>query len=110
MTPAMKVAEECVADIMAAWPHSGINPSRAALGIVGIIEKAQTIMGATTEWMEPTLVDIVEDDWYLVQTNGMEWRDHDLFVWKGVAVSMRLKPEMVRGRPIRIARILKDAT
>jgi hypothetical protein len=62
-------------------------------------------LSATTEWMEPLLVNIDVDAWYLVQTNGMEWRDHDLFVWRGIQVALKLKPEFVRGRPIRIARI-----
>ena len=60
---------------------------------------------AASDWIEATLVNIRDHDWYLVQTNGMEWRDHDLFVMKGIAVALRLKPEIVRGRPIRIARI-----
>jgi hypothetical protein len=60
---------------------------------------------ATSEWMEPWLANIREDDWYLVQTNGMEWRDHDLFVWRGLMVAMKLHPDIVRGRPMRIARI-----
>ncbi len=65
---------------------------------------------ATSDWMEPVLVNIREDDWYLVQTNGMEWRDHDLFVWRGVQVALKLKPEIVRGRPVRIARINQSTT
>lgn len=60
---------------------------------------------ATAKWTEPTLVNIDDHAWYLVQTNGMEWRDHDLFVWRGIAVAMKLDPKVVRGRPIRIARI-----
>src|SRR5262245_23295776 len=60
---------------------------------------------AATEWMEPTLVNVDVDAWYLVQTNGMEWRDHDLFVIRGRFLALKLKPEIVRGRPMRIARI-----
>ena len=63
------------------------------------------MLAATTDWMEATLVNIRDDAWYLVQTNGGEWRDTDLFVMKGIAVALRLKPEIVRGRPRRIARI-----
>lgn len=63
------------------------------------------MLTATTDWMEATLVNIRDDAWYLVQTNGMEWRDHDLHVMKGIAVALRLKPEIIRGRPKRIARI-----
>lgn len=60
---------------------------------------------AATKWLEPTLVNVDEDAWYLVQTNGMEWRDPDLFVWRGRMVALKLAPEIVRGRPIRIARV-----
>lgn len=67
--------------------------------------KAQARAHAATEWFEPTLGNINDDAWYLVQTNGMEWRDHDLFVWRGIMVAMKLRPDYVRGRPIRIARI-----
>ncbi len=63
------------------------------------------MLTATTDWMDAALVNIRDDAWYLVQTNGGEWRDVDLFVMKGIAVAMRLKPEIVRGRPKRIARI-----
>lgn len=88
---------------------SGLATVDAKL-IVQCVNAANT-KRATSEWMEPTLMNLRENDWYLVQTNGMEWRDADLFVWKGIAVMMRLKPEIVRGRPIRIARInLPEAT
>ena len=60
---------------------------------------------ATTEWFEPTLGNINDDAWYLVQTNGMEWRDHDLHVWRGIMVAIKLRPDYVRGRPVRIAHI-----
>jgi hypothetical protein len=60
---------------------------------------------AATEWFEPTLANINDDAWYLVKTNGMEWRDHDLFVWRGIMVAIKLRPDYVRGRPILIARI-----
>jgi hypothetical protein len=60
---------------------------------------------ATSEWKEAVLVNIDTNAWYLVQTNGMEWRDSDLFVMRGIAVALHLKPERVRGRPVRIARI-----
>mgnify|MGYP001583607915 CR=1 FL=1 len=32
------------------------------------------MLTATTDWMEATLVNIRDDAWYLVQTNGGEWR------------------------------------
>lgn len=60
---------------------------------------------AATTWMEPLQVNIDEGAFYLVQTNGMEWRDHDLFVWRGIMVAKHLAPNIVRGRPIRIARV-----
>lgn len=63
-------------------------------------------MDAATDWRDP-MTEIIEPDiWYLVQTNGMEWRDHDLFVWVGRMVSAKLDPNYVRGRPIRVARIM----
>lgn len=60
---------------------------------------------ATSEWFEPTLGNINDDAFYLVETNGMEWRDHDLFVWRGFAVALKLNPNIVRGRPVRVAEI-----
>ena len=63
---------------------------------------------AASCWMDATLQNIRDDRWYLVQTNGMEWRDHDLMVMKGIAVSLRLKPEITRGRPTRVALINQD--
>lgn len=65
-------------------------------------------MSATGKWFEPTLANIDDDAQYLVQTNGMEWLDHDLFVMRGIAVAMKLRPEIVRGRPTRIAKINLD--
>lgn len=61
---------------------------------------------ASTKWLEPVLVNVDEKAWYLVQTNGMEWRDCDLFVWRGYMVAMKLDPQIIRGRPIRIAKVV----
>lgn len=62
---------------------------------------------AATAWFEPTPQAIKEDAWYIVQTNGMEWRDHDLFIWKGIHLAMKLDPRFIRGRPILVAEIVK---
>jgi hypothetical protein len=64
---------------------------------------------AASEWIDPMIDGVVEDAWYLVQTNGMEWRDHDLFIWPGLMVAMKLRPDYVRGRPILVARINRPA-
>lgn len=42
---------------------------------------------------------------YLVQTNGNEWRDQDRFVWPGIRVRHMMRPEIVRGRPVWIAKV-----
>lgn len=51
---------------------------------------------------------LIEDHtMYLVKTNGSEWRDGDLFIWPGVMVKNRMRPEIVRGRPTHISIITK---
>ena len=59
---------------------------------------------------EPAETAAIEDTaFYLVQDNGMEWRDHDLHVMKGWLVRGRLGPDMVRGRPQWISKINRPA-
>jgi hypothetical protein len=45
--------------------------------------------------------------YYLVQTNGKEWRDWDLFVLRGYLIAKQLAPEHVRGRPVWICKIVR---
>ena len=71
----------------------------------GRAEERGSGVAATTEWLPPTLWNIDQDAWYLVQTNDMEWSNHDLYVMPGRMVALKLKPEIVRGRPIRIAKV-----
>lgn len=61
---------------------------------------------AATDWRDPMHEIIEPDRWYIVQTNGMEWRDFDLMIMRGALVSQKLDPRYVRGRPIRIAKVL----
>jgi hypothetical protein len=59
------------------------------------------------DW-EPAETAAIEDAaFYLVQDNGMEWSDHDLHVMKGWLVRGRLAPQIVRGRPVWIAKIIR---
>lgn len=63
-------------------------------------------MSAASEWIEPKKEDVVGDRWYLVKTNAMEWRDHDLHLWRGHQVHHALRPECVRGRPVLVAEVV----
>lgn len=45
---------------------------------------------------------------YLIRTNGMEWRDHDLKIELGTYFLRLLLPEIIRGRPIAYASIDSD--
>ena len=71
----------------------------------GTMTKMTKAQPASSEWFEPLLNNIDDHAWYLVQTNGGEWRDHDVFVWTGYQVAAKLRPGYVRGRPTRVAKI-----
>lgn len=58
-------------------------------------------------WERAETAAIDEMAFYLVQDNGMEWRDHDLHVMKGYLVRARLEPQIVRGRPVWVAKIVR---
>lgn len=60
-------------------------------------------------WEPAETAAIEETAFYLVQDNGMEWRDHDLHVMKGYVVRGRLAPHIVRGRPEWIAKIVRPS-
>lgn len=42
---------------------------------------------------------------YLVKTNAGEWRDNDLYFWPAPLLERAMKPEIVRGRPIWVAKV-----
>lgn len=65
-----------------------------------------TAVPAAQNWETPLINNIDEKAWYLMQTNGMEWRDHDLFLTRGIQVLYLLRDEIKRGRPVRIAKVL----
>lgn len=60
----------------------------------------------TTRWEFAPEAKIDESAYYLVKTNGMEWRDADLRVMKGYEVARKLEPGYVRGRPVLVARVI----
>lgn len=68
------------------------------------VEK-QRVEALAMHWQKAEEVSIDELSWYIVKTNGAEWRDNDLFVWRGWQLKHNIRPEMVRGRPIWIAKI-----
>jgi hypothetical protein len=59
------------------------------------------------KWERADQATIDESAFYVVQTNGGEWRDFDLFILKGIMVAYRMNPSYVRGRPVWIAKITK---
>ncbi len=61
---------------------------------------------ATTRWEFAPEAKIDESAYYLVKTNGGEWRDPDLRTMKGYEIARKLEPGYVRGRPVLIARVL----
>jgi hypothetical protein len=63
-------------------------------------------MDASTEWTTPVLAEIDDRADYLVKTNGGEWRDPDLHMWAGYRVKHMLGDNIVRGRPVLIARVI----
>lgn len=56
-------------------------------------------------WEKAEGADIDPNSFYLVKDNGEEWRDFDLSILKGPVVTYRLRPEIVRARPVWIAKI-----
>lgn len=60
----------------------------------------------TTRWEFAPEAKIDEDAYYLVKTNGGEWRDPDLRTMKGYEIARKLEPGYIRGRPVLIARII----
>lgn len=59
------------------------------------------------KWEKAEHVNIDDEAYYVVQTNGGEWRDFDLFVLRGALVNYRLNPDYVRGRPVWICKIIR---
>jgi hypothetical protein len=64
-------------------------------------------MTTTMQWERAEEAQIDPRSFYVVQTNGGEWRDLDLYVLKGAIVQSHLKPEHVRGRPVWVAKIIR---
>lgn len=60
---------------------------------------------AAAQWEAPHPLRVDDTAHYLVKTNGGEWRDPDLFLWRGYHVRERLKESYVRGRPVLIAKV-----
>lgn len=60
---------------------------------------------AAAEWEAPHPLRVDDDDYYLVKTNGGEWRDPDLHLWRGYRVKACLVDTYVRGRPVLIAKV-----
>ena len=60
-------------------------------------------------WEKAQLCNIDVGAYYVVQTNGGEWRDFDLFVLRGALVAHRMNPDYVRGRPVWICKIVRPA-
>lgn len=60
---------------------------------------------AATKWDHAEDVEIEDRKYYLVKTNGGEWRDVDLKLMPGVMLRHYLKPNIVRGRPIWVAEV-----
>lgn len=58
-------------------------------------------------WEKAELINIDVGSYYLVQTNGAEWRDFDLAVMKGYLIAKHLDPDYVRGRPVWICKIVR---
>jgi hypothetical protein len=63
-------------------------------------------MSAADQWSSADPSKIAGERWYLVKTNGMEWRDHDLFLWRGSQVLHAMRFECVRGRPVLVAEVV----
>lgn len=59
------------------------------------------------KWEKAQLCNIDVESFYLVQTNGGVWRDHDLMVMNGWLVARNLNPDYVRGRPVWICKIIR---
>lgn len=57
------------------------------------------------KWIKAELSNVDVDAYYLVKTNGEEWRDFDLCILRGYLVARKLDPDYVRGRPVWIAKI-----
>ena len=58
------------------------------------------------EWQEAGAVIPERGCWYLVKTNGAEWRDHDLHLWPAPLFEHHMRPEIIRGRPIWVAKVI----
>jgi hypothetical protein len=59
----------------------------------------------TMNWEKAETAEIDPKSFYLVKDNGGEWRDFDLSILKGPIVKYRMRPEIVRGRPVWISKI-----
>jgi hypothetical protein len=42
---------------------------------------------------------------YVVWTNGQEWRDQHIFVWHAMRLEHYLRPEIVRDKPLWVAEV-----
>ena len=62
-------------------------------------------MHAASAWTRPDQIEIEDKQEYLVQTNGGEWRDVSLRMMPGIMLKHFMRPEVVRGKPLWIAKI-----
>jgi hypothetical protein len=91
-----KINPKMPEDIMVTWFANAL--------MRGFDEHAARTAGAM-QWEDARSASIDEDAYYLVQTNGGEWRDFDLAVLNGRLVARRMGPNYVRGRPMWVAKI-----
>ena len=93
-------------DELEAWLESGkvLDVCLTDSELLTIINMARSAV-----WQPIETAQIDDTAEYLVLTNGGEWRDAGLLVRPGVAVRHMLRPNIVRGRPQFIIKIVRPS-
>jgi hypothetical protein len=71
--------------------------------------RSPPVCGGAMPFEDARSAAIDDSAYYIVQTNGAEWRDFDLAVLKGYMVRRRTENDYVRGRPVWVAKIVRPA-
>lgn len=71
------------------------------------LERELAIAQKSMTWERAEDALIAETSYYVVLDNGREWGDPDLNIVKGYVVRARLEPQIIRGRPEWIARVIR---
>lgn len=73
--------------------------------IIAALEVIKQRAECAMTWVDARTIEPELGKYYIVKTNGNEWRDFDLHLWPAPILAARLCEHIVRGKPMWVAEI-----